>query len=126
MQPEGCRFTASGKHFLCFTTLASRSANTSTSHLAGIGRAVVNHQTVHFLEPCKVSFSNMIVCCVLRITPTEACHGHQNLPTVVPPLLKLRIGFHKALANIPTTAQQPKAPYPPCCLPLGSMARKKE
>lgn len=68
---------------------------------------------VHFLEPCKVSLSNLIICCVLRITLAEACHGHQNLPTVVPPLSKPRIGFHEALANIPTAAQDPKALYPP-------------
>lgn len=125
MQLEACRFSASGKHFLCFTTLAAGSAKTSTPHLAGTGSAVINRQMVHFLEPCKVSLSNLIICCVLRITPAEACHGHQNLPTVVPPLLKLRIGFHEALANIPTAAQHPKALYPPCSLPLGSMAWKK-
>lgn len=119
---EACRFAASGKQFLCFTTLAAGSAKTSAPHLAGTGRAVINHRTVHFLEPCKVPLGNLIICCVLRITPAEACHGHQNLPTVVPPLSKLRIGFHAALANIPTAAQHPKALYPPCSLPLGSMA----
>jgi len=119
---EACRFAASGKHVLCFTTPAAGSAKTGTPRLAGTGRAVTNRQMVHFLEPCKVSLSNLIICCVLRITPDEACHGHQNLPTVVPPLSKRRIGFHEALANIPTAAQHPKALYPPCSPPLGSMA----
>lgn len=90
-----------------------------TPHLAGTGRAVINCQMVHFLELCKVSLGNLIICCILRITPAEACHGHQNLPTVVPPLSKPRIGFHEALANIPTAAQHL---YPPCSLPLGNMA----
>lgn len=119
---EVCRLTGSGRHFLCFTTLAAGSAKTSTPHLAGTGRAVTNHQMVHFLEPCKVSLSNLIICCVLRITPAEVCHGHQNLPTVVTPLSKPRIGFHEAPANIPTVAQHL---YPPWSLPLGSMARKE-
>lgn len=118
-----CRLTGCGRHLLCFTALAAGSARTSTPHLAGTGRAVTNRQMVHFLEPCEVSLSNLIRCCVLRITPAEACRGHQNLPTVVTPLSKPRIGFHGAPANIPTVAQHL---YPPWSLPLGSMARKKD
>lgn len=114
LELEVCRLTGSGKHFLCFTTLAAGSAKSSTPHLAGTGRAVINHQMVHFLEPCKVSLSNLIICCVLRITPAEVCHGHQNLPTVVTPLSKPRVGFHGAPANIPTVAQHL---YPPSMEP---------
>lgn len=83
---EVCGLTGSGRHLLCFPTLAAGSAKTSTPHLAATGRAVINCQMVHFLEPCKVSLSNLIICCVLRITPAEVCRGHQNLPTVVTPL----------------------------------------
>lgn len=119
---EVCRLTGSGRHLLCFTTLAAGSAKSSTPHLAGTGRAVTNRQMVHFLQPCEVSLSNLIICCVLRITPAEVCGGHQNLPTVVTPLSKPRIGFRGAPANIPAVAQHL---YPPWSLPLGSMARKK-